>query len=345
MGQDIKNIFMDSNFTGSLILVISLILLGFIFKKANIFKESGQTFLSKLLLLILIPCMAFDAFMCDFSYESSKQNISIFIFSFVIMFLLFILFQFLFYFKDKENYKTYSVMIVLGQMTLFTIPILKTIYQGNNEVLIASNMITLTFRLFLYIYAYLVISKTKINATNMKVSLKNIFLNPIMISMFLGLFIYLTQNIFFKVNINDESYSILRIDKTLPMFHLVISTLEKMTTPLAMLLVGMNLGGANLKQAFTSKKAYLLAFMRVILVPVIVLVVALITNKIGWTSFDEIQMVVLVLCFAAPLSAVVNTYCIAFNNQSYLASDVCFLSTFMAIIALPLFYVIVRLIF
>ncbi len=345
MGEDIASIFKDNQFTGSLTLVIFLILIGFAFRKANIFKESGQVFLTKLLLLILIPCMAFDAFMCDFSWGEFKQNISIFIFSFLLMLILFIFFQFVFHFKEKENYKTYSVMVVLGQMTLFSIPILKTIYHGNNEVLIASNMMTLTFRLFLYIYAYLVISKTKISARNLKMTLKNVFLNPIMIVMFLGLFIYLTQNIFFKVKIDEQSYSILRIDKTLPMLYVVISTLEKMTTPLAMLLVGMNLGGAKLKQAFSSPKAYFIAFLRVFAVPCIVLLVALATNGLKITNFDSIQMVVIILCFAAPLSAVVNTYCISFDNQSYLASDVCFLSTLMAIIAIPLFYVTVKLIF
>lgn len=336
-----KNILSNENFISALVMVFAFIILGFTLRKLKIFKDDGQKFLSKFLLIVLIPCLAFSAFMCDFSIDDFKQNISIFIFSFVLMILFFAIIQFIFRFFDKDNYKMFSTLIVLGQMTLFTIPILKSVYPDNNDVLIACNMITLTFRLFLYIYAYLVISKTKINKDNIKLSLKNIFLNPTMIAMFLGLLIYLTQNFMFKVNVDDKMYSIFRIDKTLPVVFNVISTLEKMTTPLAMMLVGMTLGKENVKKAFVNKKAYIFSILRVIVIPLFTLLLVLFTNAIHLTSFNQIQTIVMVLCFAAPLSAVVNTYCISFDNQAYLASDVCFLSTILAIISMPLFYILI----
>ena len=65
-----------------------------------------------------------------------------------------------------------------------------------------ANMMTLSFRIILYVYCYLVMSKLKFNKENLKASIKKIVLNPIMISMMLGLFIWLTQNIMPKVSVD-----------------------------------------------------------------------------------------------------------------------------------------------
>ncbi len=337
--------YFNNNFISAFLMVIIFIFLGFILRKTKIFNDSATEFLSKFLLLILIPCLAFRAFMCDFQIDEFKSNIGIFIFSFILFLLIIVISQIIIFFCNKNNYKIYSIMIALGQMTLFSIPIIKEIYVDNNEVIIASNMITLSFRLYLYIYAYLVVSKTKITKENLKKSLKNIFLNPIMIAMFLGLIIYLTQGFMYKVNINAKEYSILRIDKTLPSFYNVIDILQKMTTPLAMFLVGLTLGKENTKKAFVDYKAYLISFCRTFLVPAFTLAICLLSNLMHFTNFSNIQVMVIVLCFASPLSAVVNTYCISYKNQSYFASDVTFLSTIMAIISMPLFYLLVNVIF
>lgn len=337
--------YFSENFIKAFVMVIGCVLLGFILRKTKVFNDTAQSFLSKFLLLVLIPCLAFSAFMCDFNITEFKTNLGVFIFSFIFILVVIILSQFNFRFFDKEHYKLYSVMIALGQMTLFSIPIIKELYPNNNEVIIASNMITLAFRLYLYIYAYLVVSKTKLNKDNLKTSFKKIFLNPIMIAMILGIMIYLTQNIMFKVTIDDTKYSIFRIDKTLPAIYGIIDTLQKMTTPLAMFLIGLTLGQENTKKAFINKKAYVIALCRVVFTPLCALLLCYLTNLIKLTAFSNIQVMVITLCIAAPLSAVVNTYCISYDNEAYFASDVTFLSTLMALIVLPLLYMLVNVIF
>ncbi len=334
------SVLLDHNFFNSFIFSLSFIMIGFIFKRVNLFKENSKEFLSKLLMTLTIPCMAFDAFMCDFSIASFKNNFSIFIFSFLVFLLLILFFRLIIHFFDKENDKLYAVICIFGQMTLFSIPILKVLYPNNNEMLIASNMLTISFRLYLYIYAFLIVSKTKINKQNTKLIVKNLFLNPIMIMMFLGLFIYLTQNIMIKI----DGKSLLRLDLTLPSVYQIIHTLSSMTTPLAMILIGITLGNANFKEAIKNKKAYLFAFCKSFITPLIVLLIALFCNLIHLTNYSTIQLIVLTLCFAAPLSAVVNSYCVAYHQQEYLSSDVCFLSTIMALLTMPLLILLIQVI-
>ena len=224
-------------------------------------------------------------------------------------------------------------------MTLFSIPILKALYPNNNEMLITSNMLTLSFRIYLYIYAFLIVSKTKITKNNLKLIVKNIFFNPIMLAMFLGLIIYLTQNILPQIN----GKNILRIDQMVPGIYQIISTFSSMTTPLAMLLIGISLGSANFKQAFQNKFAYILAFLKSLIVPLFVLCIALLINATHIFTFSKLQLVVISLCYAAPLSAVVNTYCIVYHQKEYLSSDVCFLSTIMSIVFMPLLIILINL--
>jgi predicted permease len=83
--------------------------------------------------------------------------------------------------------------MALGQLTFFSIPLLKSIYVNNvSEVLIPASMMTLAFRIALYFYAFISISGTKLSKETVGPTLKKIFLNPIMIMMLLGLIIWLT---------------------------------------------------------------------------------------------------------------------------------------------------------
>ena len=47
---------------------------------------------------------------------------------------------------------------------------------------------------------------------------------------------------------------------------------------------------------------------------------------------------------ASPLSVVINTYSVKYDRDSYLVSDVCFLSTILGIVTVPMFIVIVEII-
>lgn len=338
---EIKEILFDVQFQTAIISTIGFILLGFLLKKFHVFNENVKNVFSTFLLKVSIPCLAFNAFMCDFEKKEFQDNLFIFFFSFVLY--LFFLFVPPLFFKrkEKENSRLYGTFIALGQLTFFSIPVLKTIYQNDHQLLIASNMMTLSFRIFLYTYAFFVVSSTKLSKQNIKQSCKEIFVNPIMIAMFLGLFIYLSQPLF-QITIQGEETSFLRMDKIFPSFYQIIKILDNMTTPLAMLLIGITLGDVKAKEAFLNAKAWLFAILRTIAAPLFVFLVLFIFQKLNLFLFDEYSCMVLVIGFAAPLSAVLNTYCISFQKEALLSSNICFLSTLLSIISIPFFYVLVK---
>ncbi len=341
----IGNILTDPNFIGAILVSLVFILFGFILRYKKIINNDCKSFLTFLVLKFALPAMAFSAFMADFKTQEFKENIMVFVISLGLHILFIAIGQLILIKVPKDRRKVVSIFLVVGQLTFFAIPVLKTIYSEHySEVMIPANMMTLAFRLILYIYCYFTISRLKFSKSEFKSSMKNIFLNPVMIAMFLGLFIWLTQGWMPKVKIDGESFSFLRIDKTLPSVYMVITTAEKLTTPLAMIVIGTILGEAHIKEALTDKVSWIIAIAKTLIIPLLSLCLVVALQAIHVVHFNEYDVSVIVIGMGAPLSAVVSTYCSTFNNEMELASRVCFISTLLCIITYPLLFVCVHLI-
>lgn len=339
----IMDILTDENFVGAIFTSLSFIFVGFILRRKNIINNNGKEFLTIIVLKIALPAMAFSAFMTEFNSAHFIDNFLVFIIS-LLFYIIFIMMGHLVLFKiDQSKRIVISIFMAVGQLTFFSIPVLKTIYSDSySKIMIPANMMTLSFRLILYIYCYFAISKLKFNKEKIKFTLKSIFLNPIMISMAIGLFIWVTQEIMPKANIDDEYFSIFRIDKTLPGIYMIISTAEKLTTPLAMMIIGCILGEAHIKEAFKDKYSWLIAIARTIIIPIMTLLFLVVLQMVNIINFDEYTIMIMVIGFGAPLSAVVSTYCSKFNNEMELSSRVCFLSTLLSILTFPILFIIVK---
>lgn len=340
MIETIKNIITDNNFLGAILTSLSFITLAFILRHKNIINNSAKEFLSFLVLKIALPAMAFSAFMTDFDSDSFKKNFLVFLISLLLYIVFLIVCRLLLFKVDKSKRSVIAILMVVGQLTFFAVPVLKTIYSDvSSLVMIPANMMTLAFRIILYIYCYFTISRLKFTKKEFKTTLKNVFLNPVMIAMLLGLIIWLTQGFMPKVGNNP----IFRIDLTLPFVYTVITTAEKLTTPLAMMVIGCILGEANITSALKDKLAWIISVVKTLIIPIAALLIIMLLQKTGLTSFSEYDIVVIVMGFGAPLSAVVSTYCSKFNNEMELASRVCFISTIICIITYPLLFVIIKL--
>lgn len=342
MFKQIIDILTNESFIGAILISLSFIIIGFILRKKEIINGSGKSFLTFLVLKISLPAMALVAFMNDFDSLRFKENILVFIVSLLLYIIFIAVCQLCLFKQDKNKRKVVAILMVVGQLTFFALPILKTIYDA--KVLISVNMMTLAFRIILYIYCYLTISKLKWSKTEMKKTLKNVFLNPVMIAMAIGMIIWFTQNIsFLQVSINNSHYSIFRIDQTLPSVYTVFKTASDLNTPLAMLIIGCILGEANISYAFKDKMAWLISLFKTLIIPLLALGIVILLQSIKIIHFNQYDLAVIVLGFGAPLSAVVSTYCSKYDNEAELGSRVCFLSTIMCLLTYPLLFVVMNL--
>lgn len=336
----IKSVLLDKNFLTAVLSSLFLIFVGFILRYKKIINDKAKKIIIFIVLKITLPALAFCAFMSDFEGKKFQENIIILVLSFLLFIFFLILGNLLFHKYGKEKRRVYATFIAVGQLTFFSIPVLKTIY--GNEIMIMVNMVTFSFRFILYIYCYFVISRLSLNKKNIKGSMKKFLVNPVMISMFIGLFIWISQNIFYQVKIDDNFYSVLRIDKTFPIFFKILSLLQSFSTPLAMIVIGISLGESKISEAFKDKIAWVCAVFRAFIVPIIVLCITLMIRVLKIYPIGELFVGALVLGFAAPLSAVINTYCSNYQNETATASRTCFLSTILCIVSIPFLYILIK---
>lgn len=338
----ILEVLTDQNFLGAILASVVFIVIGFILRRLNIIKDNGKNVLNTVIVKVAIPCMAFCAFMSDFNVDDFAQNVLMLVID-VIFYIMFLLIGNLIFLKDGSKRKIYAILAAVGQLTFFSMPILSATYGTESGILIPMSLMSIPFRLVTYFYAYITISGEKITKANFGKTLKNVFVNPIMICMFLGLIIWLTQNVVWQVNVGESTYGFTRIDKTLPALYKIFQFGNNMATPLCMLTIGVTLGEAKFLDAIKNGKAWFIASLRAIIFPLVILGICLLIQWSGLMNFSEIQLAAMVIGNAAPVGAVVGIYCVNFRKEEYIASDSIFLSTLLSIIGMPLLFMLVKL--
>lgn len=330
----------DDHFLSAFLQTVVLIFLGFIFRRKNLIEENGKKVLTTLVWKITVPCFAFNAFMQDFNSENFKSSLKEFLLAFVIYVFLIAMGKILFIKKGKTISTLAGLFFAIGQTTLFSMPILQSVYEGRgDEVMLYISTISIVFRIFVYIVGFTLISEEKINKENLLPSLKKIFVTPIMIGMFLGILIFLIQNYTPQVQTKNGVYSFLRFDKTIAPLYYSVSTLAKMMTPVTMILIGVNLGESNFSSAFKDGLAWIFAILRNIFAPILVLLICFLLHKSGIFIFTEYSLISIVIAFSAPISVSLSVICVQFHKEENLASRSCLISTLLTLITLPLSFV------
>lgn len=339
----ILSVVSDQNFLGAIIASIAFILLGFLLRRLNFINEHGRGILNVVVMKVAIPCMAFCAFMSDFNTDEFVANLLILVFDFVFYVLFLAIGNLIFIKFDRNKRKIYAILGAIGQLTFFSMPILAATYGSESGILIPTSLMSIAFRLFTYLYSYVTITGEKITKENFGKTMKDVFVNPIMICMFLGLIIWATQNLTWQVNVANTYYGFLRIDKTLPALYKIFQFGNNMATPLCMLTIGVTLGESKFLDTIKNGLAWFISSLRAVVFPICILGVCLLIQWSGIMHFSELQLAAMVIGNAAPVGAVVGVYCVNANKEAYVASDAIFLSTILSLIGIPLLFVLIKL--
>ncbi len=309
---------------------VFIILLGFICRKKEIFSGSVGKILSKVVLTVALPALAFRAFMQDINTE--------------LIYIILILVSrpfFLSYKGDKQS--TLRVLTIFGSTTFFGTPIVSAIY-GPVGVMYSS-IFNIGYRIFLYSYGYIKMSGLKMEAKNIKA----MFVNPIIIATFAGLFIWLFQGYLPQVSITGAEGEIsqvafLRIDQTAPWLFQPMDYLAGLSSPLAWLAIGATLGEVSFKKAASEKTSWYYSLVKVVFVPAlnIVILAVLTATNILPVNFEALATIVIMM--ATPAATVAAAYAISFDREALLASNASLLSTIFAVVLTPVWIVVLQMI-
>ncbi len=312
IGSNIAKAMSSNNLWINIAKTIIFILVGFIFTKKKLIPENTGTILTKFVMAICIPCLAFCSFMSKFTVSGAIDALFNFVFGFILYILFIFVGKLLFiWVKDKKKRVVLAVLFAFGSTTFFAYPLISSIYKGSNAGN-NFNVMNVAYRVFLYSYAYVAIANLKDTdaeadislkdgasaakpKTDIKSMLKKALLNPIVIATFAGLILWLLQAIPGVAIVRSDwlspdasvSYAdaakvaFWRIDVTLPWIYQAANTLGGLSSTVILVAIGCTLGKTNFKEAIVDKYAWIWTALKVFAAPVIVLVILFAIQGIG----------------------------------------------------------------
>lgn len=332
---------------------LAVIFLGYFLARKKLLPPSASLVLSKIVLLIALPCLAFVSFMVDFTENGALDTLVNLLLGFALYLLFIPTSRYLFFFvKNPNQRKILALLFTFGSGTFFAQPLLASLYGA--QVYNDSNLFNISFRVFVYSYVFVAIGGDKIapEAKSKKELAKKILLNPILLATFFGLLFWALQAIpgsheaqwwtLRKDWINPSatltpSYvPFWRIDVSLPWVYAVLKALGALASPLVYLAIGLTLGEKSIKEAAANRLAWLFAFFRIFVGPLLVLGILYALEGIAKAcaypqliSLATVQSTILM--WAVPPVTVGVAYCLEFDNEKNLASDASLLSTILFI--------------
>ncbi|MFI3328941.1 MAG: AEC family transporter [bacterium] len=328
---------------------IIIILLGFFLTKKGIFTKDTPRVLTKVVLVAALPCLAFTGFMADITQAEFLSAIFAFVWGFIIYTIFIFLSKLLFIKFSKEKRMVCEMLFIFGSTTFFAQPLIQAIFPG---AYLHSNMFNIAYRVFLYSYGFLLISKPKVDSSeiverkqiNVKDVCKTIFLNPIVIATFLGFFLWSMQLVcenvdWVKVTVDGKTGVFWRLDILCPPINSTLSLLGSLSSPLVWLAIGGTLASVSFKEAASDKSVWIYSFIKVIGAPIINLLLLFIINL--FITVDINIVIATTLMWATPPATTIVSFCINYDKEALFASNCSFISTVVAVACIPFYVVLI----
>ena len=141
MLEIIKSTLTDNAILGAIFSSVSIILLGFYLRKKETLSSSASKMLTKVVLSVSIPALAFTSFMKDINNEQLKEFMGILVWGVAIYILLIPITKIMFAKVKGDKQDVYRILTIFGSTTFFSTPIVSAAYaiRYDREALFTSN--------------------------------------------------------------------------------------------------------------------------------------------------------------------------------------------------------------
>lgn len=284
-----------------------LIISGFIIKKLKIVSDNINNEISSLVINVALPAFIITSMNQSFTREILNNSAMLLLIS-ACVYLFAILFA-KFYVKingySGSKKDIYEYIIIFANVGYMGYPVV-SVALGEIGVFYAA-VYNLSFNFLVWTYGVHLITRS---SEDKKIK-KNI-LNPGFIALIIGFSLFL-----FSISLPEPIYRTLKM-------------IGSTTTPLSMMFIGFILADVNLRELYTDKGAFLLSFVRLLLLPLIVL---LTLKTIG---FEDYMLSIPVLLTAMPAAANTTILASRYGGDVKLASKATFLSTLLSILTIAI---------
>lgn len=279
-----------------------LMAIGFIVYKKKIINEDGTKQLSNLLVWVVNPLILLTRYQMEFSMIKLKELGISFIVSLGAMLIGFIIGEVIF--KKQQNIEKFA--IGFANAGFIGIPLVTSL-MGIEKVFDLSAYLV-CFNILSYTYGIYMVSRNKDLIT-----IKSVLLNPGIIAVELGILIFISP-----IKLPNIIYNAL---------NLVGNT----NTPIAMILLGTYIAKSKIITLFNDRRAYFVAFVKLILIPMVILLVF----KFLPSSLDEIKKVVLI-AMSTPVGLTIPMFSQMYGGDYEYGAKLVGLSTLLSLVTIPL---------
>ena len=292
-----------------LIPFIFITVLGFIFGKVKIFDLSHAKVLNLFLFYIAVPALIIKfVAQSEISQIDTKQIISYILMQGSLGLITFFI-TYKFFKRPVQESIIWSLMVALSNHVTLLLPITK-IYFGTDVITQVTSIILIDSVILLSIISFFLELTTKKNIKAL-VFFKNLFLNPMILSILIGVFLFLLN-----ININNTP-----IEYTL-------SVLSACVSPVGLFAIGITLSFYTRK--VVNKITASISILKLIISPIILLFIGLIFFDAGLP--EKIPGAFFVSVAPCGHSAIV--FCSAYNVNPENIIKALFISTFASIITI-----------
>lgn len=290
---------------GNVISLFLIILAGVYGVKRKFINEEIQKGFTKILINITLPLLIINSFSVEFD-ESMKSNVGkAFLYSFIFFIVGIIISKIcLIPIKDKEKKNVMQFANVFSNCGFVGFPIVSSIYGAEGVVYTA--IFNIFFNIFVWSYGVALYSD-KLD----KSSIKKIAVNPGIVAVYIGLPIMLLD-----IHIPDC------LSKS-------ISLIGGMTTPLSMMIIGCILTRVNIKEAFKDWAVYYGSFIKLIIIPISLLIIAKLIKD------DSILMKTIIILQAMPAGTMASIMADNLDKDSRFAAIIIFVTTLLSMATFP----------
>lgn len=307
---------MDNSVTvfNQVLILFLIMVVGFIARKTGIIDDTVSKKLSELLLKITNPLLVLSSFQVDYSHDILSNMAVIFLFAVISNTVAILLGQLLFAKFDSERKKVMKFAAVYSNCGFMGFPVLESLF-GRTGVLYGSIFVAV-FNIFIWTNGVAVFSsRGKLD----KESLKKIALNPGIITVVLGIILFI-----FSVRLPGPVAK-------------AVDLVGSMTIPLSMLIVGATVAGCRFRELLRGWDLYYISAIRLVLMPLLAYA------ALRLIGLSEMLMTICVLLVAMPVAATTTIFAELYDGDSVFASRVVVFTTLASIVTLPLMMMLIQL--
>lgn len=304
-------------------LLAILIVIGFITRKIRLLDENANKRMADLVMYLVTPCVIINAFSATLFPKEEllpilRNIVLVALISAGIHILMILCVGLIFCSKNEDYRRVMRFATVFSNAGFVALPLAQALIDNDtcHEGALYAAVYLAVFNIVLWTWGLIDMSGAADG-----LSVKKILLNPGIIGVVIGLFIFTTP-----LYLNVGGHIGLQLPDVLAD---ALASMSALNLPLPMFMVGFYLAGADIAAAFRDKWSYLCMALRLVVFPMILLGVLVLLGIRGNV------LTVCVIGASAPVGATTTIFSAKFGRDTELSVRLVSISTIVSMITMP----------